>query len=93
MKPLMYRHRPAYPALIAAACVLAAGGLIILALENRLKDGIGDPSSIIFTACIACGAAGVLVIIAFARYQYTHLWKKPQYPKPEDVKDSSRGRW
>lgn len=91
MGPLMYRQRPAYPALITAAVVLLLGGAFIWWEKNNLDDGVGDVSAIILTACITCGAVLVLLVSAFARYQFTHLWKKPQHPK--EVKNSSRGRW
>ena len=93
MKPLMYRQRPAYPALVAAACALIIGMSIIMVLKDRLKDGIGTPSSILLTGCISCGIAAVLIVSAFARYQFTHLWKKPNPALAKDrEKDPFRGR-
>lgn len=93
MGPLMYRQRPANPALIAAAIVLLFGGAIIWWKKTQLEDGIGDVSFIILTACITCGTALVLVVTAFARYQFTHLWKKPVHAKRDETVNRSRGRW
>lgn len=76
MGPLMYKQRPAYPALVGAVCVLAFGGLVCWGLNERVQAGLGDLSQIILTASLCCGIAGALVITAFARYQFTHLWKK-----------------
>jgi uncharacterized protein (DUF2062 family) len=89
----MYRQRPAFPALISAVVVLLFGGALILWEKSNMDDGIGDVSSIILTGCITCGAVLVLLVSAFARYQFTHLWKKPQHPKADEVKNLSRGRW
>jgi len=90
----MYRQRPSLPALIAAACSLVFGALVVLELVNRLEDGIGNPSSIVFTTCASCGLAAVLVVTAFARYQFTHLWKRRMdSPGESTVKPRSHGRW
>lgn len=93
MGPLMYRQRPANPALIAAAVVLLFGGAIIWWQKNQMDDGVGDVSSIILTASITCALVLVLLVSAFARYQFTHLWKKPTHAKQDEKVNPSRGRW
>ena len=77
MKPLMYRHCPCYPALWAAVFVLALGVAVAGWLQNRVESGIGEPSSVIAASCATFGVAATLLVAAFARYQFTHLWKKP----------------
>lgn len=77
MKPLMYKQRPAVPALIAAACVLAFGTALIFWLRPRVEVGEAEVSSVLLAGCMTCGITGGLLVSAFARYQFTHLWKKP----------------
>ena len=73
----MYKHRPAFPALIAAFCVLALGGLVSFYLNERVEAGEGSMLSVLLVGCLSCGIAGVLFIAAFARYQFSHLWNSP----------------
>ncbi len=77
MGPLMYKQRPAYPALVAAVCIMLFGAFAVYGLMQRIETGDGDYSSLLFVGCLSCGISGALVIAAFARYQFTHLWKKP----------------
>ncbi len=77
MRPLMYKHRPSYPALFAAAFVLVLGYLVVCWLAKRADAGLGDESTVMAAGCFSCAMAGTLVVAAFARYQFTHLWKNP----------------
>ena len=85
----MYKHRPSSPALWAVVIVLLVGGFFVWHLHGRVVDGIGDPSSVVAAGCVSCGIAGSLLVVAFARYQFTHLWDKPD---PAFSKKSRRGR-
>lgn len=96
MKPLMYRQRPAYPALIFSACALLVGAACVLWLKRRVDIGLASESSVLFVGFASLGLAGCGLIAAFARYQFTHLWKRRPQPQPEDeavLKQQSRGRW
>lgn len=75
--PLMYRHRPSGPALIAAGCILILGGSYMYCLYRRVDAGEASPESILHVAFLTIGATGALLILAFARYRFTHLWKHP----------------
>ena len=77
MGPLMYRQRPAYPALIGAVCVLVLGFFITCWLHQQAEIGESDGSSVLLVGALSCSISGALVILAFARYQFTHLWKRP----------------
>lgn len=92
MRPLMYKQRPAYPALIAAVCSLIFGALTCWALKDRVDAGEGTSASILLVACISVGTSGALLIAAFARYQFTHLWKRPEaaHSKTNTVKPAGR---
>ncbi len=73
---LMYRHRPAYPALIAAFGTLAVGAAGVIYLRARLETGDARPSSIVLVYCLTAAVSGSLLVAAFARYRFTHLWRK-----------------
>lgn len=90
MRPLMYRQRPALPAFIAAGFVLVVGGLMVCGLRQHGEAGIGNPPSVLRVACCSFTIAGALVIMAFARYRFTHLWKNhhPSSAKKERGKPS-----
>ena len=96
MGPLMYRQRPAFPALIFTACVLVVGTIIVFWLKPRAEVGLAEESTIMFITFTTLALAGCGLVAAFARYQFTHLWKKRPVPEPEDekiLKQRSRGRW
>lgn len=80
MGPAMYKQRPAYAALIAAACVLLLGACTVFELQRRISYGDGNFSSPLFIGCLTCAISGALVISAFSRYQFTHLWRKDTAP-------------
>ncbi len=77
MGPLMYRHRPYYTALIAAAVVLVFGMCVSCCLKNRVEIGEANRSTVALVICLTAAISGALVISAFARYTFTHLWKTP----------------
>ena len=73
----MYRQRPAYPALVLAGVVAAVGFIAVCCLKQRVENGEYDATCLLLTAFTTIGITGALVITAFARYQFTHLWKRP----------------
>jgi hypothetical protein len=77
-----------YPALIGIPCVLVLGLLTILALKF---EGCSF-SSMLFTGCACLCLAGVLLVIAFARYQFSHLWRHPDpaFSKKRELKTAER---
>ncbi|MDF7822949.1 hypothetical protein P4B35_02910 [Pontiellaceae bacterium B12227] len=95
MGPLMYRQRPAFPALIFSACVLIAGGLIAVWANRQVEEGLKDESTLILIIFSTLGLAGCGLVAAFARYQYTHLWQKKRHPDADESASikQSRGRW
>lgn len=95
MGPLMYRQRPALPALIFTICVLLAGTGIAFRIKHQADLGLADESSIMLVGCITIALACCGIVATFARYQFVHLWKKKPVPEPEEVfpKEQSRGRW
>ena len=85
----MYKQRPSYPALLFAVFALLIGGISMWYLNGRVEDGVGEPASVVAAACITCGVVGSSIVMAFARYQFTHLWNKPD---PAFSKKARRGR-
>jgi hypothetical protein len=77
MKPLMYRQRPAVPALMTALGVLIIGGLLAFDALNRHYDGSGSMDVVWLVVCLTLCIAVMCLIAAFARYQFFHLWKNP----------------
>ena len=73
MGVLMYRQRPSSPALISACAVLIIGMLMVLALKQEEVPF----QTLLLTGYITLCLAAMLLVIAFARYQFTHLWKHP----------------
>ncbi|VGO22245.1 hypothetical protein [Pontiella sulfatireligans] len=90
MGSLMYKQRPSYPSLISAAVVLVLGAVLVCDILKQVDAGEADASSAILTGCLACGISGSLVIAAFARYQFTHLWRNPD-PAFVKKRKGSRG--
>lgn len=73
MCALMYRHRPDYPAIISAGVVLLIGMVLFFALKQEEASF----QTLLLTACITLCLAAILLVTAFSRYQFTHLWKHP----------------
>jgi hypothetical protein len=78
MKPLMYRHRPAFPALVGAVVCLLGGALCFGMIYHRVQSGeIGeDKLKALIMISVACSL--IFLVAAFSRYQFTHLWLKPR---------------
>ncbi|VGO22617.1 hypothetical protein [Pontiella sulfatireligans] len=78
MKPLMYRHRPAFPALVGAAVSLVAGLFCFAMIYERVQNGEIGEEKLNGLVLISVAVTGICLIAAFARYQFTHLWVKPR---------------
>lgn len=72
---MIYRHRPLLPALLAAVFSFIAGAMLFLHMEQRYLRGDGSSESVLLTGCITIVLTGSFLIMAFARYRFTHLWK------------------
>jgi hypothetical protein len=99
---LMYRHGPNKAALIGAGVALFFGGGCVLSLRPAVQNGERPVSLLYFIISLSLLVAGMLVIAAFARYSFTHLWKSTgarhsdKYPNPAEMqkkrKKTARGR-
>ncbi len=78
MKPLMYRHRPAFPALVGAFASLLCGMLCFGMIYRRVQGGEIGEERLRALVLISLATSGIFLIAAFARYQFTHLWMKPK---------------
>ena len=72
---LMYRHGPNKPALIGAVVMLIFGAGCALAFLPAVESGERPASILYLIVSLSLLVAGMLVIVAFARYSFTHLWK------------------
>jgi len=72
---LMYRHGPNKTALTGAAVVLLFGVCCALAVRSGVENGERPVSILYLIVSLSLLVAGMLVIAAFARYSFTHLWK------------------
>ena len=76
MKPLMYRQRPAFPALVGAGASLLAGVFCFAMIYQRVESGEIGREKQTALILVSIATSGIFLIAAFARYQFTHLWKK-----------------
>lgn len=77
----MYRHRPAFPALVGAVVSLLGGAFCFAMIYVRVKSGeIGD-EKLRALILISVSTSLIFFVAAFARYQFTHLWMKPHHGK------------
>lgn len=86
MGPLMYRHRPALPALVGAVVCLIGGAFCFGMIYHRVKSGEIGEEKLKALILISFATSGFFLIAAFARYQFTHLWMKPRRGKPRKTK-------
>jgi len=78
MKPLMYRHRPAFPALVGAVVSLIGGAFCFGMIHLRVKSGEIGEEKLKALIMISIGTSLIFLVAAFARYQFTHLWMTPR---------------
>lgn len=74
----MYRHRPAFPAIVGAFASLLIGVFCFFMIYQRVQSGEIGPEKISALVLISISVSGIFFIAAFARYQFTHLWVKPR---------------
>ncbi|MCF7816311.1 MAG: hypothetical protein K9M54_00375 [Kiritimatiellales bacterium] len=77
MKPLMYKQRPAFPALVGAGASLLAGLFCFAMIYRRVESGEIGSEKLTALILVSIATSGIFLIAAFARYQFIHLWKKP----------------
>ncbi len=82
MCAMIYRHRPSYTALVGAAVTLIAGSLLMLGLTKSTPSAEGVPASVLLAGCVTFLIFGFFLIVAFARYRFTHLWRTSK-PAPQ----------
>ena len=75
MCAMIYKHKPMLPALVAAGIIFLLGMAWMLSLQPRVQSGEAEPSSVLMAGGLTCTVAGSLLIMAFSRYKFTHLWK------------------
>ncbi|WP_136082761.1 hypothetical protein [Pontiella desulfatans] len=88
----MYRHRPAFPALVGAVVSLLGGIFCFGMIYVRVKSGeIGEEKlkALIF---ISVATSLIFLVAAFGRYQFTHLWMKPRPNKKPAPRHRRRPR-
>ncbi|VGO17654.1 hypothetical protein PDESU_06255 [Pontiella desulfatans] len=61
-------------------------------MRPRLAAGELAVSSMILVASITCFASGLLLIVAFARYRFTHLWKSTGAAHSDKYKNQHKKR-
>ena len=74
---LMYKHRPAFPALMGAFFSLLLGVFCFAMIYQRVQSGEIGREKLAALILLSISISGILLIAAFSRYQFTHLWKKP----------------
>ena len=77
----MYRHRPAFPALVGAFAFLLAGVFCFAMIYQRVQSGEIGREKLAALILLSILISGIWLIAAFSRYQFTHLWVKPHRKK------------
>ena len=72
---MIYRHRPSLLALVAAVFSFVAGAVLFYQMQEQHLRGDGSAASVLLTGCLTITLTGAWLIMAFSRYQFTHLWK------------------
>ncbi len=75
MGSYMYKHRPNYAALAGALMTFVAGVLIYF-MQFQSSGGHMDPRWALLIPAVTLVLTAALLLVAFARYRYTHLWSK-----------------
>ena len=83
MKPLMYKQRPAFPALVGAAVSLLGGAFCYGMIYVRVKSGEIAEEKLTALIMVSIALSFIFIVAAFARYQFTHLWMKPRHQSRE----------
>jgi fumarate reductase subunit D len=70
----IYKHRPLWSALFGAVFFLILGMLCYFMIYQRVQDGEIGEEKLLALILISITVPGILIIVAFARYKFTHLW-------------------
>ena len=70
----VYKHHPAWPALIGAVGCLFMAVLCFFMINQRVQNGEISEEKLLTLLLISITVSGSLFIAAFARYKFTHLW-------------------
>lgn len=92
MCAMIYKHRPSYPALFAAGLVLLGGSLMCYGATRQYQLDREVPPCVLMIGCGTLLLVGIFLVIAFARYKFTHLWIKPRRPPVKQTWERSRPR-
>ena len=76
MSGAMHRQRPNMPALIGAVVCVLCGILSIAGIQVQ-RDYVPGSPAIRMLILLTIILPSILLIIAFSRYRFTHLGKKP----------------
>jgi ABC-type nickel/cobalt efflux system permease component RcnA len=90
MGAMMYRQRPNLPALIAAGICLVGGVLLMCGLQQKSGVGATCSAPLAAVAFLTSVLTGTFLIIAFARYRFTHLWKSTGASHSDKYKDQHK---
>ncbi len=88
MCALVYKHRPSGSALMAALLTLIGGTAIVCGMARNRMPGEGILSEELLVGCATFLFIGIFLVIAFARYKFTHLWVKSR----PSVREGTRSR-
>jgi uncharacterized membrane protein HdeD (DUF308 family) len=70
----VYKHHPTWSALIGAIVCLVMGMLCFFEINQRVQNGEIGEEKLLALIVISITVSGILFIVAFARYRFTHLW-------------------
>ena len=90
MGSMMYRQRPNLPALIAAAICFLGGVLLLCGMQQISGFGAASSAPLETVALLTFALTGTFLIIAFARYRFTHLWKSTGASHSDKYKDQHK---
>jgi drug/metabolite transporter (DMT)-like permease len=69
-----YKQHPTWSALIGAVACLIMALLCFFMIYQRVQSGEIGEEKLLALIVISITVSGILFIVAFARYQFTHLW-------------------
>ena len=70
----VYKQHPMWSALIGAVACLVMGSLSFLVVNQRVQSGDMGKEKLLLPILVTVIVSGILIIVAFSRYQFTHLW-------------------
>jgi hypothetical protein len=70
----IYKHRPVWAALFGAGFFLFMGMLTYFTMHPRVRSGEMGEEKLLGLIMLSIIVPGILIILAFSRYKFTHLW-------------------